>query len=104
MVHFSENFRPERGLRQGDPLSPYLFLICAEGFSALLNHAEEEGRIARVKICQSAPRVSHLLFVDDSQILIRAKEDATHLQEILDLYKQCSEGGHNLESWGWEQN
>jgi hypothetical protein len=100
----SENFRPERGLRQGDPLSPYLFLICAEGFSALLNHAEEEGRIARVKICQSAPRVSHLLFVDDSQILIRAKEDATHLQEILDLYKQCSEGGHNLESWGREQN
>ena len=38
-----ENFKPERGLRQRDPLSTYLFLICAEGFSALLNHAKEEG-------------------------------------------------------------
>lgn len=87
----SESFILERGLRHGDPLSPYLFLICAEGFSALLNHAEEEGRIAGVKICQCAPSVSHLLFVDDSLILIRAKkEDAIHLQEILDLYEQCS--------------
>jgi hypothetical protein len=39
----SESFKPKRGLRQRDPLSTYLFLICAEGFSALLNHAKEEG-------------------------------------------------------------
>jgi len=65
-------FRPERGLRQGDPLSPYLFLICAEGFSALLQQAERDGRIVGVKVCQSTPSVSHLLFVDDSLILIRA--------------------------------
>jgi len=62
----SDDFKPERGLRQGDPLSPYLFLICAEGFSALLQRAEEEGKIRGVKVCQGAPSVSHLLFADDS--------------------------------------
>lgn len=40
-----EKFHPSRGSRQGGPLSPYLFLICAEGFLALLNAAEEEGKL-----------------------------------------------------------
>lgn len=81
---------PERGLRQGDPLSPYLFLLCAEGFSAILNKAEVDGLISGAKICPNAPSISHLLFADDSLILIRANEDATQLKRILELYEQCS--------------
>lgn len=41
----TESFTPTRGIRQGDPLSPYLFLFCAEGISSALLHAEEIGAI-----------------------------------------------------------
>ena len=86
----TEEIIPERGLRQGDPLLPYFFLLCAKGFSALLKKAENEGEIGGVKICHGAPSISHLLFADDSLILVRANgEDATKLQGILNLYAEC---------------
>lgn len=82
---------PTRGLRQGDPLSPYLFFLCAEGFSTLLNAARDAGTLTGVKVCQQAPSINHLLFADDSLILLEANEDnAKHLQEVLTLYESCS--------------
>ena len=63
---------PGRGLRHGDPISPYLFLLCAEGFSAMLHHAESVGQIEGIKLANSAPTVTHLLFADDS-IVARGK-------------------------------
>ena len=87
----TESFVPERGLRQGDPLSPYLFQLCAEGFSSLLKKAEDDGSIKGVTICHNAPSVSHLLFADDSLIVFRANgEDAQQLQSLLQVYEQCS--------------
>ncbi|GMI85140.1 hypothetical protein HRI_002183300 [Hibiscus trionum] len=59
------SFSPSRGLRQGDPLSPYLFLFCAEGLSALINAAKQNGEIKGVKVGRSGVTLTHLFFADD---------------------------------------
>ena len=56
------HIKSTRGMRQGDPLSPYLFLLCTEGFYGLLRKAEENGDIRDVSICQSAPKLTHHFF------------------------------------------
>ena len=78
------NIKPSRGIRQGDPLSPYLFLLCAEGFSSLLAKAEEDRQIHGVSICKRAPNLSHLLFADDSLLFCRAtQEEVQTITEVL---------------------
>jgi hypothetical protein len=89
--NLQEPFTPERGLRQGDPLSPYLFILCAEGLSALLRAAEEDGSLQGVQLCQGAPKINHLFFADDSLIVMKANaSNATKLQQILALYESQS--------------
>lgn len=59
---------PTRCLWQGDLLSPYFFLFCAEGLSAFINKASINGELTSVVAYRSGPRISHLFFVDDSLI------------------------------------
>ena len=51
-----------KGLRQGDPISPYSFLLCANSFSSLINNAAMNQRISRVSICRGCPKITHLFF------------------------------------------
>lgn len=72
--------QPSRGLRQGGPLSPYLFLLYIEGLTTLLNSAEAQNSIIGIHISRSAPRLNHLLFVDDS--LLFYEENIVENQRI----------------------
>ncbi|KAL5751907.1 hypothetical protein ACOSQ2_022414 [Xanthoceras sorbifolium] len=54
---------PSRGLLQGCPLSSYLFLVCAEGLSALIRHDEACNSLAGTRYGCSGPRISHLFFL-----------------------------------------
>jgi hypothetical protein len=86
-----EAFVPERGLRQGDPLSPYLFILCAEGFSVLLRKAEEEGLIEGIQLCPEAPKINLLFFADDLLIVMKANlKNAESLKQVLALYEAQS--------------
>ncbi|KAL6205195.1 hypothetical protein ACLB2K_022457 [Fragaria x ananassa] len=67
--------KPSRGLRQGDSISPYLFLICAKVLSRLIRGAEREGKLHGVSICTGAPTITHLFFAYDSFIFCRADEE-----------------------------
>ena len=60
------NIVPGRGLRQGDPLSPFMFILCTEALVSLLNQAENQGKITGMRVARASPQVSHPLFADDS--------------------------------------
>lgn len=66
-----EKFTPTRGLRQGDPLSPYLFLFCAEGLNSMIKKADKNGEIQGVAMSTGNLYVSHLLFADDGILFYR---------------------------------
>jgi hypothetical protein len=75
-----DSFLPSRGLQQGDPLSPFLFLFVTHGLSTLLQHEVDSQRLEALKVCRSAPGVSHLLFADDSLLFFKAIDDhASHI-------------------------
>lgn len=84
---------PKRGLRQGDSLSPYLFLFSVEGLSNLLDNAAEAGRIHRCRISPQAPKITHLFF--KSKV-----EEATYIKRLLGQYAAKSDQAVNFMKSG----
>ncbi|XP_024156142.1 uncharacterized protein LOC112164137 [Rosa chinensis] len=82
---------PTRGLRQGDSISPYLFLLCAEGLSRMLSYEEEQHRLHGIAIAMGAPSINHLFFADDSFVFMKAeREECARVKEILKWYEDAS--------------
>jgi hypothetical protein len=82
---------PSRGIRQGDPISPYLFLRCAETLSSLLTQANKEGRLSGVPTSRRGLKISHLFFTDDSLLFCRSTiTQWDQLTSILHSYEKAS--------------
>ena len=82
---------PTRGLRQGDPLSPYLFLLYVEGLSALIKKATADGFLEGISVSRGGPCLSHLFFAYDGLIFCKATiKECDVLQRILSTYEKAS--------------
>ncbi|XP_015969290.1 uncharacterized protein LOC107492746 [Arachis duranensis] len=92
---------PQRGLRQGDPLSPYLFILAAESFTILMEKALTNNLISGIKLAPTAPVLTHLLFADDCIIFAEAQEEEIYqVIQILNKYTEASGQRINIQKSG----
>lgn len=80
----TSEFNVRRGLRQGDPLSPFLFIIIMEGLHLALSESFENGLIHGINIGTSDLNLSHLFFVDD--VIITTDWSAHDLNNIIRIF------------------
>ncbi|XP_074336652.1 uncharacterized protein LOC141673815 [Apium graveolens] len=93
-LHNGEEFghvAPRRGLRQGDPMSPYIYFMYAEGLSSIIRRNKEVGLITGCKIARDALPISHSLFADDCYFFFKANtREANSMKNILHRYADVS--------------
>jgi hypothetical protein len=87
----TRQFSPTRGIRQGDLISPYLFLLCMEALSAMLTKEERMGTLTGVPMSKRGPQLTHLFFADDSLLFCKAKlQHWRKLSCLLRIYEEAS--------------
>ncbi|CAL1369515.1 unnamed protein product [Linum trigynum] len=90
-------FQPERGIRQGDPLSPLLFALYTEAFTAKLLSEISTNSLHGLRVHRRAPITSHLMFADDTYLFIRASlPECANLLHIFHEYEAVSGQKVNL--------
>ena len=95
-----DSFKPGRGLRQGDPLSPYLFILVAEVLSSMVTEHVRRGDLQGIKITRHCPEITHCLFADDSLFFIQAtRRNCVVLKSIWEEY--CAASGQSIN---WDKS
>ena len=85
------HFKPFHGLRQGDPLYPYLFIICMGKLSIAISYAVTRGSWEPIHISSTRPQLSHLLFEGDVLLFLKAKSSQLRfLTNLFDNFSKAS--------------
>ena len=86
----SSPFRPSRGIRQGDPLSPFIFVLMAEGLSRLLKSVVSSQALKGISLHGHAPQ-THQQFVDDTMLFGHpSSKEASIFKSLLSLFSDAS--------------
>ncbi|XP_058776089.1 uncharacterized protein LOC131650391 [Vicia villosa] len=98
VVEPSRGFTPKRGLRQGDPFSLYLFIICVDVLSSFLKKEALEKRIHGIQVARQEPVITHLIFADESLLFSRATcQETDKIMTTLKSYQLSSGQVVNLD-------
>jgi len=93
----TETFMPTRGIRQGDPLSPYLFVACIERLSQLIEASCAEGHWQALPFVRGGMKLSHLMFADD--VVLFCKADLAQAQLLKEcLHRFCEASGQKIST------
>lgn len=85
-----DSFKPTRGIRQGNPLSLYLFILCAETLSCLLHRAVSSNSISNIPIGKTPIQVNHLFFTNDSLLFCKANSiELCNMLHVLERYERA---------------
>ncbi|XP_074318679.1 uncharacterized protein LOC141655501 [Silene latifolia] len=92
----TEKFIPTRGVRQGDPLSSYLFVMCLEKLQQAIDERVRKLDWLPIPICKGGPKISNLFFADDMVLFAEARADQAHvIKYVLDNF--CLASGEKEE-------
>ncbi|XP_074314431.1 uncharacterized protein LOC141649645 [Silene latifolia] len=93
----TEQFTPTRGVRQGDPLSSYLFVMCLEKLQQAIDQEVRNNNWKPIIICRNGPQITNLFFADDMVLFGEATEEqAVVMKHVLDNF--CLASGEKISN------